>query len=144
MTLLILFANPLSSLLGATAQLGYVLCLVSVTLPVGALGIGSRALLSRQSEFRYIATTELVSHALASFVVAIPLAVAGYGVWALACAAVAQAVTSLVLLARRAAPKLSHRAPDFDSWHSRRQGLASHVSDSGAVGRADFVGAGPE
>lgn len=116
MALLMVLAGPLAVLLGSGPELTDIIRLIAFILPIGALTAVPRALLSRRSQFRYLAMTELLAYALTSSAVAIPLAIMGAGAWALAWSALAQPLVTLLLLGREESP---FRGLRFDFAHIR-------------------------
>lgn len=93
-----LAAWPLSRALDAD-QLRQVLPVLAVSVVLAGLSSVPAALLSREMQFRAIAVRQ-VSSTLVSVVVAVALAFAGAGVWALVAQTVVRSLVSAVVLAR--------------------------------------------
>lgn len=109
----ILAAGPAVMILfpGAGADAVPVLAVMAVTLLLAALGDTSAASLRRDQDFRSLALAGMAALVVGQGLVALPLAMLGWGVWALVAGALAQTgVTSLLLL--------KHRRLRLGSWRS--------------------------
>lgn len=78
----ILAAEPLANLLGGSAELIPIIQWMAVYVAIDGLWIIPEALLRRDLRFKELALSQLPGE-LASTIIAIPLAIAGYGVWSL-------------------------------------------------------------
>lgn len=94
-----------------------VLRLLAVTFPLRGLAVVSESLLQRDLRFRWLASLQVKSFGLAYAPVGVGMALAGYGVWALVGAHMAQSTvrTALLLIAQR--PKF----PPWPEWRACRE-----------------------
>lgn len=95
-TALVALAGPLSAAFGE-ASLQPVLVVLSISLPLVALSRTPAALLEREFQFKKLSIRQLLG-ALLGAVVAVPLALLGYGLWALVAQTLVGAVGSVVFL----------------------------------------------
>lgn len=89
-----------------------VLRVLAVVFPLRGLAVVAESLMQRDMRFRWLATLEVATYAIGYGVVGIVLAVAGWGVWALVAASLAQSVF-------RTAALLVARPPRFDARPER-------------------------
>lgn len=94
---LLFFAAPLLETALRTPGLSDVLRVLGLTLPITALSQTPAALLEREFAFKALSIRQSVG-TLAGALVAIPVALLGFGVWALVAQVLAAAVTSVVTL----------------------------------------------
>ena len=93
---LFLSAPLLAAMLGSP-ELALVLRILGVSLPIAALSQTPAALLERDFQFRILSVRQLVA-ASAGFIVAIPVAILGGGVWALVAQIVATSTVGVIVL----------------------------------------------
>ncbi len=86
---------------GMTAQAIAVLRALSLVCILNGAGHTGLNLLRRDLNFKYLNLISLLAQASAQFLVGLPLAFCGGGVWSLVCAALAQGLVTLVLVAWR-------------------------------------------
>ena len=89
---------PFAAELFNAAAVGGVLRLIGLVFVIGGIGTTSEALLLRRMDYRSLLSVELVSYGVGYAVIGITLAVANYGVWALAWATIAQALLKSTML----------------------------------------------
>ena len=94
--LMVLTAPLIASLFG-DERLGPVLMALSAALPLAALSGVPAALLEREIQFRALAVRQLIG-AVVGAMVAIPLAVLGFGVWALVAQTLATLLAAVIVL----------------------------------------------
>lgn len=94
---LVISAKPIASFFNMPV-LAEIMPVMSLMPLILALTVVGQATLQRDLNFRMLAKINLLSHAIASIFVAIPLALLGYGAWSLVIAQVSQGVVLLVLL----------------------------------------------
>lgn len=80
--LVILFVKPLAELLGGGASLVPILRWMALYITIGGLGIVPNALLTRQLKFGTLSLLTIPGE-IAYAIIAIPMALKGYGVWSL-------------------------------------------------------------
>ena len=116
-----------------TPVLASVIPVLSLAIPLGALGLVPTALLTRHFRIRALTVRSVASAAISS-ALAIPLALAGFGVWSLVAMHLSYITTStiLVLAAARWRPTFEFR------WAAARQLLPFSLSNF-AARAGDFV-----
>lgn len=124
------FCAPLIASAMRIAELADILRVLAFLTPVGAIGILSESLLSREMQTTEIALRPLVAFIIANMIVAIPLAVAGFGYWALVAAQIAETLVGALMLgfaARKllAWPRFSYDAFK-DLWPMSRGFILTH------------------
>lgn len=100
MAALLWAAAPYTAALLGMAGLADVIRGLTLCFVFGGLGSVSRGLLQRAMDFRALFRIEVVSYAVGYGIVAVTLALAGHGVWALVWGTVAQAFLGAVLATR--------------------------------------------
>jgi len=80
--LVVLFAEPLSQLVGGSAELAPILAWMSVLITIDGLWVVPEGLLRRDLRFKQLALSQVPGE-LAGGLIAIPLAIMGLGVWSL-------------------------------------------------------------
>ncbi|HRQ37758.1 MAG TPA: lipopolysaccharide biosynthesis protein [Chloroflexota bacterium] len=98
LTTLVFFTAPAISTFYRIPELTYVLQVLAFVFPIRGFGVLSEALLKRTSRFRQLATIDFLSYVVGYTFIGIPLAWAGYGVWALVGATLSQAFLRTLLL----------------------------------------------
>lgn len=95
--LFILLARPLSNLLGGGAELVPILRWMALYMTLDGLWVIPEALLRRELRFKQLSVSQIPAE-LASTAIAIPLAMAGFGVWSLVAGYLLGQVTRIFLL----------------------------------------------
>ena len=146
--LLAFFAKPIAVWSFGMPDLGPVLAVVALLLPIQSLGVVAGGLMERELRFDWIVRREVISYVFGYGLVGITLAVAGFGVWALVGAYLAQALlmTSFSLWAQphpkglwldpAAARELSYFGSGFAAGRLGNYGAAN--GDNWVAGR--FLG----
>jgi O-antigen/teichoic acid export membrane protein len=108
-------------------DLGPIISILSLCIPIEAFAVVQKALLSRDMDFRAMSIRSNVS-VVASGVVGIILAFAGFGVWSLVVQQILRDFTALVLLWR------------LSSWRPRFEFSWKHLKDLMHFSISNFVG----
>ncbi len=95
--LLLVCLSPLVAMVFGEPRLTLLLCALSVPFLIGGCTVQHKALLQRQMSFGKIAIIEIISR-IAGIVVAISLAMANFGYWALAFMEIVAAASTLILV----------------------------------------------
>jgi PST family polysaccharide transporter len=146
--LVALFADPIAVATFGMPELGPVLAVVALLLPVESAGVVAGALLERELRFAWIVRREVLSYAFGYGLVGILLALQGFGVWALVGAYLGQALLMTAfslyaqphpkrpLLDRQAARELLYHGGGFAAGRLGNFGAAN--GDNWVAGR--FLG----
>lgn len=102
---------PLAAAFLKSDGIGPVLRTLALVFPLQGLSTVAESLARRQLQFRWLATLDVKAYGIGYVLVALPLAVVGYGVWALVAGAVVEAVARTGFLLARFRPPLGRR-PD--------------------------------
>jgi len=123
-------ASPWVSRFFHEPLVGPVLAVSAAVLPIGAVGLVPRALLTRQLEFRKLVACEFTG-AVATAVTSVTMALIGLGVWSLVGGSLAGAVVSTALVMRL--------APWRPSRAERAEGCLSLLRFGAAVAATGIV-----
>ncbi|BAE50249.1 oligosaccharide flippase family protein [Paramagnetospirillum magneticum] len=105
-----LAAPSVAAFVGFSGEGVWVLRALSLLAPLGGLNTAALAWLNREMDFRALAIMSLVGKLVGQGAVTLPLAWAGWGVWALVAGALGQVAAGLAIALWRQPPRLPRRS----------------------------------
>src|SRR5688572_9467833 len=98
------FSAPLGGRFFQSAQVEPVLRVLSIVFPLQGLGAVAESLARRELRFRWLAQLDIKAYTAGHALVGVPLALSGWGVWALVAGQVVEAAARALLLLRTYRP----------------------------------------